>query len=78
MSDSNMTDSDVEDLMQDLAAVMEIQGNILVSGIYETHVVIPEGIEIIGEEAFQGYRRLISVELPSSLTSIGRSAFAEC
>ena len=49
---------------------MNIQGNTLVKGVDEPHVVIPEGVEIIGEGAFLGYSGLTSVELPSSLTSI--------
>ena len=54
---------------------MEIQGNTLVKGVDEPHVVIPKGVEIIGTGAFQGYSRLTSVELPSSLTSIERGVF---
>ena len=56
---------------------MNIQGNTLVKGVDEPHVVIPEGVEIIGEGAFLGYSRLTSVEFPSTLTSIGRYAFYE-
>ena len=57
---------------------MNIQGNTLVKGVDEPHVVIPEGVEIIGEGAFLGYSRLTSVEFPSTLTSIEVYAFYEC
>ena len=67
MSDS---DSDVRDL--------EIQGNTLVKGVDRPRVVIPEGVEIIGESAFLGYSGLTSVEFPSTLTSIGDYAFTSC
>ena len=39
-------------------------------------VVIPEGVEEIGELAFQNIHTLKSVQLPSSLKKIGRQAFA--
>ena len=70
-----MTDSDVEDLMQDLAAVMEIQGNTMVKGVDEPHVVIPEGVEIIGDYAFHEFDRLTSVVFPSTLISIGAVSY---
>lgn len=40
-----------------------------------TEVVIPEGIESIGEEAFCGCKSLESVAIPKSVTKIGRYAF---
>ncbi len=57
---------------------MNIQGNTLVKGVDEPHVVIPEGVEIIGLGAFSECTRLTSVVFPSTLTSIGREAFNRC
>lgn len=41
-------------------------------------VVIPEGVQSIGREAFAGCAYLTSVELPSSLRTIAPRAFAGC
>ena len=41
-------------------------------GVDEPHVVIPEGVEIIGPDAFSQYD-LTSIIFPSTLTSIGRA-----
>jgi len=57
---------------------MNIQGNTLVKGVDEPHVVIPEGVEIIGDYAFHEFDRLTSVVFPSTLISIGVEAFREC
>lgn len=57
---------------------MNIQGNTLVKGVDEPHVVIPYGIEIIGPDAFRECTRLTSVVFPSTLTSIGDFAFSRC
>lgn len=38
-------------------------------------VEIPEGVEIIEEEAFWGCSNLIKITLPSTITSIGKGAF---
>ena len=43
-----------------------------------TAVVLPEGLQAIGDQAFQGCTALISVTLPASLTSIGNEAFRGC
>ena len=78
MSDS---DSDVEDLMyllDEIDSGLEIQGNTLVKGVDEPHVVIPEGVEIIRRSAFQNCRKLTSVTFPSTLTTIGEYAFSNC
>jgi len=57
---------------------MEIQGNTLVKGVNEFDTVIPEGVEIIGPNAFRECTNLTSVVFPSTLTSIGNMAFYEC
>ena len=41
-------------------------------------VVIPEGIQHIGEYAFKDCRHLADISLPSTLTSIGERAFYHC
>jgi len=57
---------------------MDIRGNTLVKGLNKPHVVIPEGVEIIGPKAFDYCFDLTSVKLPSTLTSIGANAFNMC
>ncbi len=42
------------------------------------HVVIPEGITEIGDEAFSGNHSIETIELPNSLVKIGRWAFQFC
>lgn len=79
MSDTESSDSDVEDLMYLLDEIeMEIQGNILVKGVDKPHVVIPEGVEIIGRKAFRECTNITSVVFPSTLTRIGDDAFYKC
>jgi len=41
-------------------------------------VVIKEGMTSVGAWAFMGYRRLITVSLPSTVTFIGQHAFHDC
>ena len=41
-------------------------------------VTIPDGVIIIGEYAFSGYRGLKSAMIPDSVTSIGKRAFSGC
>lgn len=41
-------------------------------------VVIPEGVEVIGEYAFTNAPRLETVVLPSTLKAIARGAFKDC
>lgn len=44
------------------------------SGFYE----IPEGVQLIADEAFAGCAMLTGIKFPSSLTSIGKNAFSRC
>lgn len=39
---------------------------------------VPEGVEIICDEAFQGCESIVEIYLPSSLKEIGERAFSEC
>lgn len=41
-------------------------------------VVVEEGITALGENAFNGFRNMTSVSLPSTLTEIGPYAFKKC
>ena len=41
-------------------------------------VVIEEGIERIGRRAFQGFKKLESVEIPDTVKTIGNIAFHDC
>ena len=43
-----------------------------------THLIIPEGVEEIGDEAFKGMSNLESIELPGSLKKLGERVFADC
>ena len=40
--------------------------------------VVPEGVEVIGEEAFAGRRSLRAVTLPGTLRRINMRAFQKC
>lgn len=42
------------------------------------HVVVPEGTEMIAEDAFSYRKRIRSVSLPASLRQIGHAAFRRC
>lgn len=43
-----------------------------------TQIVITDGVESIGNYAFHGFTQLVSVDLPSSLISVGYRAFRLC
>ncbi len=56
-----------------------ISGKVLMSySGSEERVTIPEGVEIIGESAFEGNERLDRVILPSTLREIHENAFRNC
>ena len=42
------------------------------------HVVLPDGIELIGDESFKRCNDIVSVDLPDSVWEIGYRAFGEC
>ena len=48
------------------------------SGTPITSLVIVEGLESIGQEAFSSCQQLSTISLPSSLTTIGEGAFRGC
>lgn len=43
----------------------------------ESHIIIPEGIQIIGDGAFKG-KRFTSITIPSTVHTIGHYAFYGC
>lgn len=44
----------------------------------EPELVIPEGVTVVRERAFEKYYGLVNVQFPDSLTAIGYRAFAKC
>ncbi len=73
-------------LLEWLSVSIEYGGNtwitsshkFIINGEEVTNLVIPEGIEVIGDQLFKGCSGLTSITLPSSLTSIGMYAFSGC
>ncbi|MBP5769783.1 MAG: leucine-rich repeat domain-containing protein [Bacteroidaceae bacterium] len=57
-------------------AIIETSTKTLIKGCCNT--IIPEDIEAIGDKAFYGCVDLTSIQIPSSVKTIGKSAFAEC
>ena len=63
----------------------QVLGNLRISGSIlrkylgqESRVAVPEGITVIGEEAFAGNEAVDRVLLPGSLREIGAGAFRDC
>ncbi len=52
--------------------------NFYINDILMTDLVIPNGVESIGNYAFEGCTALVSITLPETLTSIGNLAFYSC
>ena len=62
----------------DGAAVTEIERAAFIANAGLISVVVPEGVEIIGNSAFSSCFSLERVVLPSTVKSIGVCAFASC
>lgn len=45
---------------------------------FESNVIVPNNVKIIGEEAFYGNKNIISVKLPDTIKKIERCAFMHC
>ena len=62
-----------------MSAGYDIQNNVLVeySGS-ETKIVIPDGVIEIGDRAFQGQEKIVSVVMPETVVKIGTQAFRKC
>lgn len=57
----------------------EMNGNLLVKYTgTATTVSVPNGVKVIGEEAFANNSQMVSVSLPSSLEKISYAAFSGC
>ena len=48
------------------------------AGTYDETVVVPEGVESIGDSAFYSMEQITSADLPSTLKEIGNEVFAFC
>ena len=48
------------------------------AGKQGTEYEVPQGIQVIGDSAFQYCKSLTSITIPNSVTSIGNSAFSGC
>lgn len=63
----------------DLSAVTGIKVFEQCSGLkYLTSIILPPGIEEIGEDALEGASNLATIEIPDNVTKIGDRAFANC
>lgn len=58
--------------------IVEIAANAFYNNKDVTSVIIPEGVEIIGNRAFENCENIEKIELPYSLLEIGGNAFASC
>ena len=48
------------------------------SSCFFTSITIPNSVTSIGNDAFEGCRRLTSITIPNSVTTIGSEAFRYC
>ena len=57
----------------------EIEGDVLIAcRVEDEKITVPDGIRVIGPNAFKGLKTLKSVTLPDSVEKISKGAFAEC
>jgi len=57
-------------------AIIETNTNTLIAGCSAS--TIPQSVTTIGENAFEGCRKLTAVVIPANISSIGRSVFLGC
>lgn len=69
------SENGVYDSRENCNAIIETMTNTVIAGCKNTF--IPDGITSIGDRVFSGCFGLTSIEIPNSVTSIGRSAFFE-
>ncbi len=60
------------------ANMLSLGKKLYVNGELQAAVTIPEGVEAIKKNTFAGYTELVSVSLPSTLSTIEAGAFAGC
>lgn len=61
--------------------MMHIENNVLLGYADEPdeqHIIVPDGIVKIGDNAFQGCQNIVTVTLPASVKEITAYAFADC
>ena len=66
----------VYDSRQDCNAIIHTSSNSLIAGSNKT--TIPYGIIVIGEQAFEGLKKLSFINIPNSVQCIDNSAFYQC
>ena len=57
---------------------VSIGASLYINGEILTEIVIPKGVDAIGNYAFYGLSSLTSIEIPSGVTAIGKYAFFGC
>ncbi|MCR5118238.1 MAG: leucine-rich repeat domain-containing protein [Lachnospiraceae bacterium] len=63
----------------EIREVYNIKDNVLISyDGTESHAAIPGGVKVIGRQAFENNKTLVSVSIPGSVTRIEYAAFAGC
>jgi len=57
-----------------------IEDGVVISCAKEAYgdIIIPDGIEAIGDNAFNGCPDIVTVKIPNSVTTIGKGAFGFC
>lgn len=80
---SNLTSIQIEDLEAWCAIEFETSAfdnyhSLIVAGEKITSLVIPEGVESIGDDAFGYCQDIISVSIPASVKEIGYATFSNC
>jgi len=58
--------------------VTKLLENVFASNLNLINVILPDGLEQIGNGAFSGCTGLTSIAIPNSVTDIGQSAFNSC
>jgi len=64
--------------MNELNNNLIIENNKVVAFKKPKHIIIPEGVTSIGDDAFYDCTNLTSITLPDSVTCIGNGAFSLC
>ncbi len=91
-SDKSENDTENNNVVSQLDLILEeklkafeytqyVNGEIVILKAIETHtktIVVPEGVSIIGADAFSGHKRVEEVYLPEGLIAIEDRSFKEC